>query len=98
MKLLTKELKKRFEETGIQDIPNPLVICKFFGGPATWYATAYYPNDNTCFGYVTGLGYDEWGYFSITEIEALRIPPLGLPVERDLHFKETLFSELNLKE
>jgi hypothetical protein len=32
-----------------------------------------------------GLGFPELGYVSLAEITALR-GPLGLPVERDLHF------------
>lgn len=99
MGLITEALKKRFAEVGEQrdtSIDDNLIIAKFFapGHSATWYAAAYYPDDNTCFGYVTGLAYDEWGYFSITEIEALKIPPFGLPVERDEHFEEITFREL----
>lgn len=42
------------------------------------------------FGFVeSGLGSDcdEWGYFSLREIETVRFPPFGLPVERDLYWK-----------
>ena len=99
MGLITEALEKRFAEAGEQrdtSTDDNLIIAKFFapGHSATWYAAAYYPEDNTCFGYVTGLAHDEWGYFSITEIEALKIPPFGLPVERDEHFNEVTFKEL----
>lgn len=101
MKLITKSLQQRFAEVGEQrDVKDPLVICKFFNpcGSATWYAVAYYPEENICFGYVAGLvpGGDEWGYFSIEELEAVRVPPFRLPLERDLHFDECRFSELQL--
>lgn len=101
MQLITDELRKRFAEVGEQrDTKDPLVICKFFNpcGAATWYAVAYYPEENICFGYVADLvpGCDEWGYFSIDELEAVRVPPFGIPLERDLHFDECHFSELNL--
>lgn len=94
MKLITKELEKRFHEVGRQDVPNPVVICKFFNpcGPGTWYATEY-DSENICFGYVTGLGFDEWGDFSISELEALQCPPLGLPIELDLYTSEKTISE-----
>lgn len=65
------------------------VHVKFFGsGRWTWLVTEY-DGDDTFFGYViSGLGADcdEFGYFSRAELEALRFPPLGLPIERDLYF------------
>lgn len=103
MKLITKALEKRFKEVGCQDgIDDPIVIAKFFApsGSATWYATEYIPGDNVCFGYVKDLvpGGDEWGYFSIKELEGVRCPPLNLPIERDLYFDECKFSELKNQE
>ena len=102
MKLLSTELIARFAVVGCQDgIQNPLVIARFFNpcGTAVWYATEYIPEQNICFGYVTGLvpGGDEWGYFSIHELEELICPPFDLPIERDISFTETYFSNLNLK-
>ncbi len=90
MKLITKEIEKRFREVGTQDIPNPLIIAKFFNpsGAGTWYATEYDPQDKICFGYVTDLGFDELGSFSITELESIKCPPFNLPIERDLHCGE----------
>jgi hypothetical protein len=89
-------------QIGQQNIPDPLVIAKFFSpsGSATWYATEYLEADNICFGYVSGLspGGDEWGYFSIDELEAIKCPPFDLAIERDLHFTETLFSQLKTNE
>lgn len=96
MKLITEELKKRFLEIGDQsETKNPLVVAKFFDpvGSATWYATEYDQETNICFGYVTGLAYDEFGSFSISEMEAIK-RPLGLTIERDIHFKETSFNDL----
>ena len=46
------------------------------------------------FGYVDSL-YPEWGYFCRAEIENAT-GPLGLNIERDLHFKEQPFG--NIKE
>lgn len=102
MKLITDTLRDRFRQVGQQDIPDPLVIAKFFNpsGSATWYATEYLEADNICFGYVTDLvpGGDEWGYFSIDELESLKCPPFDLAIERDLHFTETSFSQLKTNE
>ena len=96
MKLITEELKARFAEVGSQDgCKDPLVIAKFFDpmGSGNWWATAYDPKRNICFGYVSGLQLDEWGYFSIDELEAIE-RPFGLTIERNIHFQEQLMSKL----
>ena len=109
MKLINDALKKRFSEIGCQsDTNNPLVIAIFFhpSSLATWYATEYDPETNICYGYVTGLAEDEWGNFSIDEMEAFKQEVFlniegallqgNVHIERDLHFNETRFKELNL--
>jgi len=56
MKLLTKELLKRFEKVGRQeDAKDPIVIAKFFNptGAGTWLATEYDPNSKEFFGFVS---------------------------------------------
>lgn len=96
MKLLNEEIKQRFKEVGSQEQnPDPLVIAKFFDpcGSATWYSTEYEPESNTCFGYVTGLFVDEWGSFSINELESIELP-FGLTIERDIHTDEKPISKL----
>lgn len=95
MKLLTDEIIARFAAVGSQDNESdPLIIAKFFGGPGTWYAISYEPEWNICFGYVTGLGFDELGSFSIDELESILIPPLYIPIERDLYFEECRLSDI----
>ena len=93
MKLISDELRERFKELGnqMEKTCYPLIVAKFFdpAGSGTWYATEYYPETHTCFGYVSGLvpdmpNYDEWTYFSIDEPS----------IERDLHFQEIRFDEL----
>lgn len=49
-------------------------------------------NDVIFFGYVIGQ-FNEWGYFSLNELMGIR-GPLGLPIERDMYFRDTKFSEL----
>jgi len=98
MKLLTKEILKRFEEVGSQENkPDPLVICKFFNptGAGTWYATEYNPETKEFFGWVSIFNdwNDEFGYFSLEELESIK-GPFGLGVERDLHFSERPLSEV----
>lgn len=97
MKLMTKQIEKRFAKIGDQsETNNPIIVAKFFNpcGSGTWYATSYDPETRIFFGYVTGLAYDEWGTFSLDEMEALVIKPFGLGIERDIHFDEILFKEL----
>ena len=48
------------------------------------------------FGYVIGLE-EEWGYFSLSEIAAIR-GPLRLPVERDLWFQPGPIDEVLRRE
>ena len=99
MKLITQTLLNRFTNIGDQsEDPNPIVIAKFFDpcGSATWYATEYDPETSICFGYVTGLAYDEWGSFSIDELASIK-RPFGLGIERDIHFDEIRFDDLMKK-
>lgn len=95
MKLITKEIAKRFNQLERQESPNPIVVAKFFNpsGSGTWYATEYDPETKICHGFVTGLGYPEWGYFSLTELEQLKCPPFGLKIERDFYTSEQKLSE-----
>lgn len=98
MELITQELIRRFQEVGSQeDKKDPLIIAKFFNptGAGTWYATEYDPIKKMFFGYVSIFGdhCDEWGYFSLEELENLKLP-FGLSIERDLYFGEKRFSEI----
>jgi hypothetical protein len=95
MKLLTKELEKRFQEIGNQsNEPDPVIVAKFFNpcGSQTWLASEYYGQDKTFYGYVTGMGDNEWGYFSLEELQQLKLP-LGLSIERDIYTSEKRISE-----
>ena len=99
MKLLTKELIERFERVGRQEeVKDPLVIAKFFNptGAGTWYATEYNQETKMFFGYVSIFKdwNDEWGYFSLIELESLK-GPFGLGIERDLYFDSKPFSQIN---
>ncbi|MFB6458582.1 DUF2958 domain-containing protein [Bradyrhizobium tunisiense] len=64
-------------------------VVKFFtpDAQATWLITEVDPDDpDRLFGLCDlGLGCPELGYVSLAELSELR-GPLGLPVERDVHF------------
>lgn len=101
MKLLTKELLKKFKKIGKQELEDPIVICIYFHSfyTATWYATEYDSESEIFFGYVSlfGDGRGSWGNFSLDELKSIRwkgIPEIG--VERNLYFKGKKFSKLNI--
>jgi hypothetical protein len=96
MKLLTKEIKKRlpklYEMEGVED---PIVQVKFFNpcGLGTWYGIEYDEERKEFFGLVD-LHDTALGYFSLEELESLRVPPFGLKIERDKYFKPKKLSEV----
>jgi hypothetical protein len=88
----------RFQEVGSQEAErDPMVIAKFFNpaGSGTWYATEYDQTSKIFFGFVSLFGdyNDEWGYFSLEELERFR-GHLGLGIERDLYFPERRASQI----
>jgi hypothetical protein len=92
MKLMTKQLEKRFAQVGSQEnVKDPVIIAMFFSpdGAGTWYATEYDAKTQTFFGYVSIFGdwNDEWGYFSLQELESFK-GHLGLGIERDFYWTE----------
>lgn len=69
---------------------DPAPVVKLFtpDAGATWLLTEIDPDDHDhAFGLCDlGQGFPELGYVSLVELQAVR-GRLGLPVERDLHFK-----------
>ena len=100
MKLLTKELEKAFEEypLGSQESKggDAIVIAKFFNscGAGTWLITEGQKeeNDFIMFGFcdLGNESFAELGYVSLNELQNIKIKPLGLGIERDLHFPKNL--------
>lgn len=98
MKLLTKEIERTMpplystenKAMGLQVVHlklfTPWDRWTWFVTEASW-ADDIYVMFNYC---LSGLdpSYDEWGYTSLQELEALR-GPFGLKVERDIHFQPT---------
>ncbi len=91
MKLLTKEIIKKLPKlyaTEDIDLLEKVVICKFFNpcGVGTWYAIEgqEVDGDFIFFGLVD-LHEKEFGYFSLNELQAIKLP-FGLSIERDIHF------------
>ena len=75
---------------------DPVIGVKLFHafGSGTWYLTEYDPEQKLAFGYVTGLGVDEWGYVSLDELAAINLVP-GIPsIEVDLFFSPKPFGQI----
>lgn len=93
MQLLTEEIKRKMpplystEKTATQD---KVCVVKFFNptGIGTWYVVegdyVAETDDWLFFGYVELLD-NEWGYFTLSELQELKLP-YGLGIERDRYF------------
>lgn len=91
MKLLTKEIINKipkFYSTENIPLSEKEIVCKFFNpcGSGTWYVIEGQEEDGDFifFGLVD-LHEKEFGYFSLNELQSLKLP-FGLTIERDLHF------------
>lgn len=92
MKLLTLQDEARLISNHNQIHKATIVpVVKLFGGSScTWLLSEYDPEDRLFFGLCDlGMGSPELGYVSRDELEAIRFPPFGLPVERDRHWTAT---------
>ena len=71
-----------------------LAQVKFFTPDSnwTWYASEF-DGEDIFFGLVSGFEV-ELGYFSLKELQEVK-GPLGLPIERDLHFEPKTLKELH---
>lgn len=98
MKLLTAANRKALPPLLGQDGKgdDAIAYVKFFNptGSGTWYATEF-DGDDTFFGLVQ-LHEEELGYFSLSELQAVRTR-FGLGIERDLHFTPTRLGDLRLR-
>jgi Protein of unknown function (DUF2958) len=80
-----------YSQEGTSD-PIAFVRVYLEGTLASWYLTECDGTD-ICFGYVTGLAHNEWGYVSLNELAELQ----GLRVLCDKSFKATNMSKLLLE-
>jgi hypothetical protein len=104
MKLLPKEIREQLPPLYSQDGKGgkAVVYAKYFTPSSswTWFATEGEPVldesgkevDFKFFGLVEGHE-KELGYFVLSELEEVR-GPMGLPIERDLHFKPKMLEEI----
>ena len=86
MKLITKDIQNKLDKAGWN---GTKAVCKFFGGGAcTWIIFGQDPDEKDyLFGVVDlGMGCVEAGSISLSELQSVRFPPFGLPIERDMYF------------
>ena len=94
MKLLTQEIRKKLPKLGETDNQaDPVAIVKFFNpcGIGTWWAVEFDPESGVFFG-KADLGFPELGTFSLEELQRYK-GPLGLGIERDIHFRPKPISQ-----
>lgn len=95
--LLTEGLRKKLPPLYSQEkVQDPTVWVKFFTPWSnwTWYATEF-DGDDLFFGWVVGFE-KELGYFSLSEMQSVT-GPMGLKIERDIHFEPQLLSQVMAK-
>ncbi len=90
MILITEDLRIRLLANGAADVETDHVpVVKLFNpvGADTWLLTELDADGDTLFGLCDlGLGFPELGSVSLAELQTVK-GPLGLGIERDLHFK-----------
>jgi hypothetical protein len=94
-KLITKAIADKLPPIyGQEKVKDPIVYLKLFNptGSGTWYITEW-DGEDAFFGYTTGLGHDDLGYISKSELENLRLP-MGLKIERDQWWEPTPLSKV----
>jgi hypothetical protein len=94
-RLLTEAIRKQLPPLYSQDGKHGEAVAylRLFMPFSGWiWHILEYDGRDTCFGLVDGQC-REFGYFSLSELESVR-GPMGLPIERDLHFKPTKLSEI----
>ena len=102
-KLMTAQARKLLPKLNSQeDVSDPIVYVKFFNayGAGTWLITEFDGRDEM-FGYVMGLGHNEFGYISLKELESLARDgerSLLQAIERDTSFKPMPLSKAVRKE
>lgn len=98
-KLFTKEIEKalfaqfrkkqEYADKG-EEMPEDedLIICKIFNpyGRGTWFVSDADPDDPDYLYGIVDLFEVEMGSFSRAELEGIKLPPFGLPLERDISF------------
>lgn len=78
-------------------VTDPVVCAKLYWpiGIARWYIIGYNPETDVAYGFVVGVGRDEWGYFSVESLLETLIAGV-MPVRLDDGFVPTRASVLGI--
>ncbi len=90
--LRANDINRRAAQRDGKPEPDPVPLLKLFNplGAATWLATELAEDGDALFGLADlGFGCPELGYFSLSEIAAVRLP-YGMGIERDIDFETPL--------
>lgn len=90
MELFTEEIESKLQANyKFGSDMEQMVYLKIFNpyGSGTWYIMNQDPNDTDYLWAVVNLFEVECGSVSKKELVDIRVPPLELPLERDMHFK-----------
>jgi hypothetical protein len=98
MVLLPKEIEENLPplySTENITTKDKIVKVKFFSPDSSWVwlVVEYSKEEKIFFGHVSSEFAEEWGYFCLAELQEAT-GPLGLHIERDLHFKEQPFGKI----
>ena len=101
MKLVTKEIERRVKQYPLysQDgkKKDAVAVAKFFLPISswTWYMLEADLQEGIAFGIViNGSGEGEYGYFSLNELQDMKVTKFQLTVERDIYFEPTKLSDI----
>lgn len=86
-------------ETEDTPLADKIVYAHFFSARGDWYITELDKEEGLAFGHCDlGMGFPEWGYVSLKELEEVRSPmfPSMPAVERDIHYEPKTARELGL--
>jgi hypothetical protein len=93
MELLDAALLERFDQVGMQDVSDPIILAHYYNpyGTGDWYVASYDPLKERFYGWVERIpGMGEWGFFYLGQLEF----EYGLLVIRDASWKESKSSKV----
>ena len=88
---LQRKIPGLYETEGTKTA-DKMVWAHYFTSSGDWYVTEMDPETGECFGWAD-LGYGEWGYFDLDEMESVYNPPFGI-IERDMNWTPKKVSQI----
>lgn len=87
-----KQLNKNWEiETRTGNMQKAVIKLFNPSGIGTWYVTSMTEDETIAFG-VCSIQEVEIGSIDMTQLKRIKIPPLNLPIERDIHFEANKYT------